>query len=664
MMRLFDAFKRYIVKHPREHAYKPMSDEYDREKLYGILRKLDLKNLECTEKEKEKVLDFLRISDISHDLYLLFYKTVGELLGDLHMKGEDIVEYFIGFLNLQHITVSTKIKETRKNMQNGTYMVQELTNQKMELQDGSKVEVKAAMEGATDATSMLCNYMRRHLDETYGSAETDPNRFAGTVMQLFQIADMMATFKQSYDNVLYRKSFVKVDMKACTIAFDDEDYRNEKLEALGQMIMAERVLHVRDLNREKGKKSALECYLKCYHVKRMKVKDGNVTLEFGQGAPKHHQEFLREMQAAIDAYYEYLDIEMKLEGLNGISLAEVLGVWVAIQYICFEITEQCKLKSRMIYTKEEMGDLPRKIKVADLEDYLAKLTGLKIGHVRLVLKALEVDWTKYNYIWTSPLYRIKDYYCVPFIPIVNSMPYNIIERMMQSGGYDLEQRGRDFERYVYEQIAGADREYEMTCIASKQYGSKKKGEEIDLLIGLRDIVVLVEAKCIHYSMEPQNYRDAWDRLEHGAEQAQRKKSYVEAHPEMFAELGDVSKKNIVPVVLTNYPTYAGFEHEGVYVIDAHTFLSYFVTGYMTMRMMAPVVDPIVAAKFFYNDEAEMSANFVGYLKNQPVKKTHMGRMMIEEIPLLPQMEPWKCTCKTAVYEGNSRFDLTNGIEVR
>lgn len=664
MMRLFDAFKRYIVKHPREQAYKPMSDEYDREKLYGILRELDLKELECTEEEKGKVLDFLRISDISHDLYQLFYKTVGELLGDLHMKGEDIVEYFIGFLNLQHITVSMKIKETQKSMQDGIYMVQELTNQKMELPDGSKVEVKAAMEGATDATSMLCNYMRHHLEETYGSAETDSNRFAGTVKQLFQIADMMATFKQSYDNVLYRKSFVKVDMKACTIAFDDEDYRNEKLEALGQVIMGDRVLHVRGLNREKGKKSALERYLKCYRVKRMKVKDGNVTLEFGQGTPRRHQEFLREMQAAIDAYYEFLDIEMKLEGLNGISLAEVLGVWVALQCICFEITEQCKLKPRMIYTKEEMGDLPRKIKVADLEDYLVKLTGLKTGNVRLVLKALEVDWTKYNYIWTSPLYRIKDYYCVPFIPIINSMPYNIIERMMQRGGYDLEQRGRDFERYVYEQIAGADREYEMTCIASKQYGTKKKGEEIDLLIGLRDIVVLVEAKCIHYSMEPQNYRDAWNRLEHGAEQAQRKKAYMEAHPEMFTEVGDVTKKKIVPVVLTNYPTYAGFEHEGVYVIDAHTFLSYFVTGYMTMRMMTPVEDPIVDAKFFYKDEAEMSANFEGYLKDQPVKKTYMGRMVIEEIPLLPQMEPWKCTCKTAVYQGDPGLDLTNGIGVR
>ena len=199
---------------------------------------------------------------------------------------------------------------------------------------------------------------------------------------------------------------MKVDMKACTIAFDDEDYRNEKLEALGQVIMGDRVLHVRGLNREKGKKSALERYLKCYRVKRMKVKDGNVTLEFGQGTPRRHKEFLREMQAAIDAYYEFLDIEMKLEGLNGISLAEVLGVWVALQCICFEITEQCKLKPRMIYTKEEMGDLPRKIKVADLEDYLVKLTGLKTGNVRLVLKALEVDWTKYNYIWTSPLYRL------------------------------------------------------------------------------------------------------------------------------------------------------------------------------------------------------------------------------------------------------------------
>jgi hypothetical protein len=660
-MKLFDAFKQYIVKHPKVAAYKPTSADYDRDKLFAIVKKLVTDDMMVSKEETKKVLDFLWISDMAHRLYQDFYQVLNDLLPDFNMEGEDVVEYFIAFLNQEHKAALEKVKEAYKNMPKGTYMLHDMTTHKMELPNGAKVDLKAAMEGATDATSMLCNYMRHHLKDQYKNENSDPNCFAGMVRNLYQMADMMATFKHSYDDVLYDKTFVRMTPDDYTIVFDDDDYHNEKLKALGQLIIGERVLHVRCQNRDRGRKSELEKYVKPYRVKRTKVSDGLITLEFGQGEAKRQLEFMKEMQAAIDAYYEFLDINMTLVGINGITLAEVLGVWVALQCICHEVTEHWHPVSKIIYTKEEFGEFPRKIKAVDLEAYLVKMTGVKIGRVRHVLKALEADWSKYNYIWSSPLYKIKDYYCLPFIPIINCMPYNIIETVMQRGGYDLEKRGKDFEQYVYKQIAGAKHEYEVNCIASRHYGEKK--EEIDLLIGLRDIVVLAEAKCIHYSMEPQNYGDAWDRLTHGAEQALRKKAYMEAHPEMYTELGDVTKKKIVPVVLTNYPIYAGFEHNGVSIIDSHTFISYFVAGYMTMRTMSKHDDPIQAARFFYNSEAGMSANFEKYLKNQPVKQMHIEKMVIDDIPLLPMVKPWKCTAKTAVYKGNPGFDISAGAGI-
>ena len=39
-MKLFDAFKQYIVKHPKVAAYKPTSADYDRDKLFAIVKKL------------------------------------------------------------------------------------------------------------------------------------------------------------------------------------------------------------------------------------------------------------------------------------------------------------------------------------------------------------------------------------------------------------------------------------------------------------------------------------------------------------------------------------------------------------------------------------------------------------------------------------------------
>lgn len=37
-MKLFDAFKQYIVKHPKVAAYKPTSADYDRDKLFAIVK--------------------------------------------------------------------------------------------------------------------------------------------------------------------------------------------------------------------------------------------------------------------------------------------------------------------------------------------------------------------------------------------------------------------------------------------------------------------------------------------------------------------------------------------------------------------------------------------------------------------------------------------------
>lgn len=112
-------------------------------------------------------------------------------------------------------------------------------------------------------------------------------------------------------------------------------------------------------------------------------------------------------------------------------------------------------------------------------------------------------------------------------------------------------------------------------------------------------------------------------------------------------------------MLTNYPVYSGFEHKGVYVIDSHTFICYFNSGYITKREISLDENPIVDARLFYRNETEFSANIENYLKNDPVKSIHMPKMVIEDIPLLSRIEPWKCTAKMAVYKGNPDFDILN-----
>ena len=58
MIRLFDAFKQYIVNHPKVTAYKPTSGKYDGGKLRDVVKKLKPLEVDSSKDEIDKVGDF------------------------------------------------------------------------------------------------------------------------------------------------------------------------------------------------------------------------------------------------------------------------------------------------------------------------------------------------------------------------------------------------------------------------------------------------------------------------------------------------------------------------------------------------------------------------------------------------------------------------------
>ena len=41
-----------------------------------------------------------------------------------------------------------------------------------------------------------------------------------------------------------------------------------------------------------------------------------------------------------------------------------------------------------------------------------------------------------------------------------------------------------------------------------KYGVQGNEEEIDVLISMKNVVLVADAKCVHYSVEPINYAEA------------------------------------------------------------------------------------------------------------------------------------------------------------
>ena len=640
--------------------YKPTADiAFDKGKLYDVYKEI-VKDVVPKEEDCALISDFVRISQYLHDIYSEMYKHLNDDLRHLNLKGIEVAEYLVACLNREYKVIWKKRAEAMEKAEKGTYLTSDMFNFKLLSSSPGigMLDVRGSLEAATDSYNLIMNYLRHFLDEKFETDDAKEGEFAGRLIRMFQITQIAVVFKHSYDDILYNKGFVKVDDENRSIMFDYDNHEDLILLRAGDMMFSERRLHVMSENLHKQIKPRLYQYVTDRRIKRAKIENSVITLEFGQGNAKEHKEIVDDLQASIDAFYEFLQGETVLPQMANATVDEAISVWGAIQYIAMYVSTYTDYDVAL-FKKEDFSVVPSKICKESLIDYVVKLTNIKASKVKMVIMKMEADWSRYNDMWTSMIYPVGDYYLLPFYPILYSSPYNVIDQMMLRGGVDLDNRGKLFERYLYQQLTEKRTSYPIKCLKAGDYGENGDNEEIDLVVGMKNVILVADAKCIHYSVEPINYAEAWGRLEEGCEQAIRKALFIRNHPEHFLALGDFSNKRFVPFVITNYPTYTGFSHNGVYVIDSHSFLAYMQGGYVTMREMGMNENPIIAAGRFYQNEDQYSDNFESYLQSNPIKEIFRKRIYIRDLPLMPESkDTYKVVSKSAEVVNAPQFNIS------
>ena len=660
MSDFFKAYKRYIIHHPKRMQYKPTADKaFDKGKLYDVYKEI-VKDVVPKEEDCALISDFVRISQYLHDIYSEVYKHLNDDLRHLNLKGIEVAEYLVACLNREYKVIWKKRAEAMEKAEKGTYLTSDMFDFKLlsSAPGIGMLDARASLEAATDSYNLIMNYLRHFLDEKFETDDAKEGEFAGRLIRMFQITQIAVVFKHSYDDILYNKGFVKVDDENRSIMFDYDNHEDLILLRAGDMMFSERRLHVMSENLHKQIKPRLYRYVTDSRIKRAKIENSVITLEFGQGNAKEHKEIVDDLQASIDAFYEFLQGETVLPQMANATVDEAISVWGAIQYIAMYVSTYTDYDVAL-FKKEDFSVVPSKICKESLIDYVVKLTNIKASKVKMVIMKMEADWSRYNDMWTSMIYPVGDYYLLPFYPILYSSPYNVIDQMMLRGGVDLDNRGKLFERYLYQQLTEKRTSYPIKCLKAGDYGENGDNEEIDVVVGMKNVILVADAKCIHYSVEPINYAEAWGRLEEGCEQAIRKALFIRNHPEHFLALGDFSNKRFVPFVITNYPTYTGFSHNGVYVIDSHSFLAYMQGGYVTMREMGMNENPIIAARRFYQNEDQYSDNFESYLQSNPIKEIFRKRIYIRDLPLMPESkDTYKVVSKSAEVVNDPQFNIS------
>lgn len=665
-MTFYSAYKEYIARHPDKKEYIPTSDKFDVSALKEALKEIDQSATPLTSDDAEALSDFLGASDFLSDVNKEMYRRIGDMLPSLNMPVEKLCEYVIGTINRNlHIIIQKFKANISKMNKEECCSISELSEFRIEPDDKhlSALPIRGNLEIQSDFTCMILNYFRYFLGKQDAEKENaNSDEFISRFLYIEKVANVGFLFKNLYNDCMYEGGRLNRTMKngrqIISITYDDEE--KQRLIKAGDLVFAHRRMTLYSKLMPDSEHSCFFSYLTTFRIKTCAIHDGCIQLSFGQGRKSHHDEILKEWDVSIRAYYAFLDMHQVLPKLENVTIGDALVVLGTIQYIVQFVLDNGYFAGR-VYTSSDFTVIPCKILKKDLLDYISKMITLKRNRIKQCIELFEAAWDKTNNIWSTPIYPIGDYELLPFYPILYTSSYFTIDQILHRGGISLAERGILFEKYIYEQLLYSQCPYEMKCMPARKYGIKGEREEIDVLVSIKDVVLVAEAKCIQYPMESINYHDAWKRLQEGAEQAARKAEFVKQHPEYFKEIGDYSQKRIIPFVLTNYPTYTGCDHNGVYIIDAPSFLTYMSGNCMlTRHERGKESDIITKARRFYANETEFSAHFEQYLKSNPQKQLFLQHIQMENTTVYKdEQQEW--ITRAAQYQNDSRLNISNSF---
>ncbi|HEY8696247.1 MAG TPA: hypothetical protein VIM02_01410 [Rhizomicrobium sp.] len=248
-------------------------------------------------------------------------------------------------------------------------------------------------------------------------------------------------------------------------------------------------------------------------------------------------------------------------------------------------------------------------------------------------------------LWQKPLIRFsEDTFLIVVGPLFHGNMHRAAERWLRQGGYDLDQRGPIFESVARDVLAQAVVKSRLLKDAEVVPNPVRgpEGEEIDLLIRVGSLILVGEAKCQLFPVDPLEEFRYRARLVEAAEQANRKAETLQANSKFVRETFGLSQHvefRVVPFALSNLLVGSGFPINGVAVTDL-LFMQRLL-GEGQLRKFAQMSrDGIADAGYvvdYYKNQEDAEIRIPQLLLDQPVVNDVLTQMRtrIRPTPISP-----------------------------
>lgn len=272
----------------------------------------------------------------------------------------------------------------------------------------------------------------------------------------------------------------------------------------------------------------------------------------------------------------------------------------------------------------DLNNYPIKIKRDNLIEYLVSRLNLKESEVNKCLYAFTCMLDGNIDVWKKPLLLQKDVFYLALLPIKAPIMVRIIDGWLDFLNFNLGERGKLFEDYVKNRIKQIFtlKKRELYIYPKSKVYSSSNFEEIDLILVLKNVVIIAEIKCQPYAVNPREHFNAHNTIKKGVKQVKRKTEFLLSEKLEDKDLqARIEGKEIISLVITNFPTFSGYSIDGIPIADFYLLDAYFSSGSVSdgyIKFKYGFTKRVINKRsYYYNSENTMNSRLKSFLNDPP-----------------------------------------------
>ena len=593
-------------------------------------------------------------------VYKQFLLEISSCIKAINLPYETLCRILVACTNISYLTVSEQFKSSYQTGEN-LYFSDVFGHQTSSNDPGiGPVNTSSAMSTMIDVLHIAINNAKDKAPAILSKLPIQDHEILPRLDQFILICNAYFSIKNSYEAAIWNNGyFESTERHKYFVRF--ANIERLKLEEVGRMRLQQDSMSTYfklaellggstdfDFEWNKIKKEDIG-------IGSVKIRDGYIEYELtGESDPIEFNVELNHF-AALQAFYPFLS-NIEIPNCHPLKLWDILSLFHLVLHLFSKVSEGYKLKKNYDSIADIL-DSPFRIRKIQLVSYLQERTNYPFTVINQFIKLISNPEGKWINFWNYPLLVIEEDILAPFLTITSPMIFHLIDNWLTYGGYDLKERGTLLEKYVRERldIALNNKGYTYNILQQKKIKiNSGESEEIDLLIILKDIVIIADIKCIRYPMEIRDYHNNYERLRDGSCQVNRKTEFIKKHQkELIRIIGDIGDKPIVKLLITSYPIFAGCIFNDVPVVDFR-----WLEGYMNENALVHYSSRVYEGKYInqpiknavlYNNETDFCKNFEKQMRNPAIVEVFKSRIELHDIKMTVEGSPFEIYLQTPTF---------------